>query len=754
MEIKKIMFIIFISFMLISFALTGQAAILSKEIEAKVDLLLSKMTLKEKLGQMNQIALNVISKRKKDKKAPHEIDEKKLVEAIVKYKVGSILNVVNGAYTLHHWHEIIKKIQDVATQKTRLGIPVLYGIDSIHGANYIVEATIFPQNIGMAATFNPELVKREGVITAYETRASGIPWNFDPVLGLGRHPLWPRLWETYGEDPYLVSILGVAYIKGLEGKNNFKIISTDKVASCIKHYLGYSFPLSGKDRTPAWIPERMLREYFLPPFHQAILAGAHSLMINSTEINGIPVHASSFYLKKILRDEIGFEGLVVSDWLDIKNLHTRSRVASSHKEAVKMATMAGADMSMVPYDFSFSNYLLELVREGEVPESRINEAVKRILVLKYKVGLFNNPYPDKRMASRVGCQEFTKVALTAAHESITLLKNKNQILPISEDKKILVTGPNAHRLSVLNSGWTYTWQGNNESKYPQEKDTILEAILKNFNEKKVSYVKGTRYSRDIGIAEAVKQAAKVDIIVACLGEPAYCETPGNINDLSLPDAQLDLITRLAETKKPIVLVLIQGRPRLIHRIVDKVDAILMAYLPGNEGGQAIADILLGKINPSGKLPITYPKYPHDLKCYDVKYSELTGMNNKYDPEFPFGFGLSYTTFEYKNLSFDKSVLKLNQKLNIYVTIKNTGNREGQEAILLYLSDKYASITPSVKRLKRFKKITLQPGEEREVSFTLVQEDLSFIGKGLKPTIEKGEFSISIGSLSRTFKFEL
>jgi beta-glucosidase len=750
-KIKNV--VLFLILSVFSLTISGQTHIQPPEVKKKVEHLLTRMTLEEKIGQMTQVALEVISKKNKGSNESHEIDMEKLRTAVVKYKVGSILNVVGGAYSIKHWHKIIEAIQDVAAKETRLKIPVLYGIDSVHGANYITGTTIFPQSIGMAATFNPELVKKEGKITAYETRASGIPWNFNPVLDLGREPLWPRLFETYGEDPYLASVMAKEYIKGLEGENNAETIKKDRMASCIKHYLGYSFPLSGKDRTPAWIPERMLREYFLPPFYHGVLSGAHTLMINSTEINGIPVHASPFYLKKILRDELGFEGLAVSDWLDIKNLHTRSRVAKSHREAVKIAVMAGVDMSMVPLDFSFFHHLLDLVKEGEVPLSRIDEAVKRILMVKYKLDLFENPYPDKTLAKKVGCQAFTAVALDAACESITLLKNKNRILPLPLGKNILITGPNADKLSVLNSGWTYTWQGDDEKRYPQEKDTILEAIRKKFAKDKVVYAPGCAFDKEIDIQTAIQKAKEVDVIIACLGEKAYCETPGIIDDLTLPEVQLTLVSQLYNTGKPIVLVLTEGRPRLIHKIFDKVDAIVLAYLPGNEGGQAIAEVLTGEVNPSGKLPITYPKYPNDLKCYDYKYSENTHPN-KYDPEFPFGFGLSYTEFEYKNLSLDKKVIKTDERIQVTVTVKNKGTVKGKEVVQLYVSDLYASITPSVKRLKRFKKIDLEPGEEKKVSFTLFKEDLSFIGIDMKPTIEPGEFKITVGPLTKNFKVEL
>lgn len=722
----------------------------TKEVKKKVDELLAKMTLEEKIGQMNQMTLATITRTNKPGETGHAVDMEKLRKVVKQYHTGSILNVANTLHSVDHWHEIITAIQDVATKETRLKIPVIYGVDSIHGANYIKEGTLFPQSIAMAATFNVELSRKEGEISAYETRAAGIPWNFNPVLGLGRNPLWSRQWETYGEDPYLAGKLGYAYVKGQEGDDNNQRIGKHRVASNIKHYLGYSFPLSGKDRTPAWIPERMLREYFLPPFAEGVRAGSHSLMINSTEINGVPVHSGPFYLKTLLRDELGFEGFAVSDWLDIKNLYTRSRVASSPKEAVKMAVMAGVDMSMVPFDFSFYNHLLALVKEGEVPMSRIDEAVGRILMVKFKLGLFESPYPDQSMTAKMGCPEFVLASLDAAREAVTLLKNDNNILPLAKGKKILVTGPNADRMSVLSSGWTYVWQGDKEELYPKEKDTILEAVVKEFGKPNVSYVPGCTHDKIIDIDAAVKKAADADIIIACLGEDAYCETEGIINDLALPKAQLKLVSKLKKTGKPIILVLTEGRPRLIRKIVDKVEAILMAYLPSNEGGTAIAEILAGKVNPSGKLPMTYPKYANDLQCYDYKYSE-DAKPNKIDPQFPFGFGLSYTTFKYKNLKLDRETLKKGGRLKVSVTVQNTGKVKGKEAVLLYLSDLYASITPSVRRLKGFKKITLEPGQEKTVTFTVKPEDLSFIGRNMKPTIEPGDFTITIGPLKKNFK---
>ncbi len=720
-------------------------------VDEQVATLLAKMTLEEKVGQMTQVTIDVVANNHRASGAWQHLDAAKLRTAVVKYNVGSLLNVMGSAYSLDNWHEIITKIQDVALKESRLKIPVLYGIDAIHGANYTTGATIFPQSLGMASTWNPDLMKRDGEITAYEVRASGIPWNFNPVLDIGRQPLWPRLFETLGEDPYLASMMATAYVKGLEGDNN-EVSQKDKIAACVKHYLGYSFPFTGKDRTPAYIPELLLRESFLPAYQAGIEAGAHTVMVNSSEINGVPVHSSHYYLTELLRDELGFKGFVVSDWQDIINLHTREKVAATPKEAVRQAVMAGIDMSMVPLDFSFYDLLLELAKEGSVPIARLDEAVGRILWVKFKLGLFDNAYPDKTLKAKFASPEFRKVALQAAQQSIILLKNKDNILPLAKDTKILVTGPTANKLAVLNSGWTITWQGNDESLYPKDKDNILQAIEKKFGKSNVRFVPGTNFNEEIDVAAAVKAAEQASVVVLCLGEDAYCETPGNISDLSLPKAQMNLAQALQQTGKPIVLIMAEGRPRLIREIAEKSNAILAAFLPGMEGGTAIADVLAGDVNPSGKLPITYPKYPNDLTLYDHKFSESAG-EFPYNPQFPFGFGLSYTSFEYSGLVLEKAKLKSGEEVKVAVTVKNTGQRAGKEVVQLYLTDLVASVTPSNKRLKRFAKIELAPGESKLVSFTLNGKDLSFIGRDNKPTVEPGEFKVAIGKLSQNFVLE-
>lgn len=730
-------------------SIAGFAQEASNDFGRQVQELLSKMTLEEKVGQMTQVTLQVVSKTRGTPNQKHEVDPEKLREAILKYHVGSILNVYDLALTLEEWQTLITKIQDIATKESRLGIPIIYGIDAIHGANYIREATLFPQSISMAATRNPELVKKSAEITAYEMRAAGLPWNFNPVLGVGRNQLWPRLWETFGEDAYLVSVMGEAYIKGIEGDDN-NIGSADKVAACMKHYLGYSFPLSGKDRTPAWIPERMLRDTFLPPFAKAVQAGVQTVMVNSGEINGIPVHADHYLLTEVLKNELGFQGFVVSDWEDIKRLYTRDRVAATPAEAVKMSVMAGMDMSMVPYDYSFYEILLKLVKESEVPESRIDDAVSRILRVKLALNLFENPYPSAVLQANVGSDESANLSLQAAREALTLLKNNNGFLPLKKNMKVLVTGPNANLRSVLNGGWTYTWQGNEESVYPKDKKTILEAIQDKLGRENVVHVEGSGHEKVVDIKLAADAAKTVDVAIVCIGEAPYCETPGNIDDLTLPKAQLDLAAAILETGIPVVLVLVEGRPRVITPLVDDAQAILLAYLPGPEGGQAIADVLFGDFNTCGKLPYTYPRHPNDLVCYDHKPIEMDD-SNKLNPLWEFGHGLSYTTFAYSELKIDRPKMKMGDSLNVSLNIKNTGDRAGKAVVELYLSDLVRSISPEIKQLKRFTGVQLDPGKSRTVQFTLHKTDLSFHNRENKFIAEPGEFKITIGDLSVTFE---
>lgn len=739
------LFLIIIISLFVQSTLFSQIYTTSK-VDKDVKRLLSKMTLEEKVGQMTQLTLAAFTKIPGTATQSHQYDEARLEEAIKKYHIGSILNVADVWHTLDYWHELVTKIQNIATKETRLGIPVIYGIDAIHGTTYTKGGTLFPQSINMAATFNVDLSKESGSITSYETRASGIPWNFYPVMDIGRQPLWPRLWETYGEDVYLASQMGKYYILGAQGND---IGNKDKLATCLKHYVGYSYPLNGLDRTPAWISERAMREYFLPPFEAGILAGAPTIMVNSAEVDGIPGHANYHLLTEVLRKELKFKGFVVSDWEDIVRLHTRDRVAATPKEAVKIAVMAGVDMSMVPYDFSFYNYLVELVKEGSVPMKRIDEAVSRILAVKMQLGLFKDPYPDNSLRSKFACDDFTQTNLEAARESIVLTKNVDNVLPLSKNTKVLVTGPTANSLSVLNGGWTITWQGNEESLYPQEKNTILEAIQNKIGKNSVYYVEGCGFDKESNSGDAVTQAKNSDAVILCLGEPTYCETPGNIFDLTLNKAQLDFAQKIIETGKPVILVMVGGRPRLITSIEQKVNGVLLAFLPGMEGGNAVADILFGDVNPSGKLPITYPKYPSGNTTYDHKPVENFD-GTKYNPLYPFGYGLSYTNFAYTNLKLSSKNFSRADGLTVSVDIKNTGSIAGKEAVLLYLTDLYGSVSRPNKQLKGFNKILLNPGETKTVTFKLNLDDLSYIGQDSKRIVEPGEFKITVGNLTDNF----
>ncbi len=717
-----------------------------RNIDEKIAALLAKMTVEEKVGQMTQVTIQAVAKTEGTATQAFELDQKKLEEAISRYQVGSLLNVWNVAMTVDEWQDMIKTIHKTTRKKSRLKIPIIYGIDAIHGNNYTRDATIFPQSFGIAATWNLDLARIEGEITALEARASGIPWNFNPVLGLGRNPLWPRFWETFGEDPYVAGMFGAAYVEGMQGHD---VSAADKVAGCMKHYIGYSLPLSGKDRTPAWIPERILRDMLLPPFQRAVDAGVKTVMINSGEVNGIPAHADEFLLKTLLREELGFEGFVVTDWEDIERLYTRDKVAGSYKEAVKMAINAGIDMSMVPFNFEFYTHLVELVNEGEVPMERIDDAVSRILRVKYELGLFDDPNPYKKVVEKFGSETSRQAALRAARESMTLLKNADRRLPLAKSSRVLVTGPTANLMSALNGGWTMSWQGNWEELYPKEKHTVLEAIQEKIGSKQVSYVDAAGFQDVKDLQAAVTAAQNVDAIILCLGEPAYCETPGNIGDLDLPAAQIELAQALQATGKPVILVLLEGRPRVIRPIVDQSDAILMAYLPGMEGGIAIADVLFGDYNPGGKLPFTYPRYSNDLTLYDHKFTDVL-EGNSFHPQWEFGHGLSYTTYEYGDIIMDRAAITEEQEITIRIPITNTGDRSGRENVLLFIRDKVRSITPPVKQLKRFASLEIQPGESRTVEFTIDSAALSFVGRDNARILEAGEFEIIIGPKTATF----
>lgn len=739
-------------------------------ISSRAQELLGKMTLEEKVGQMTQVTLDVIGEGddRFSSYEPFNLDKELLKKAITEYKVGSFLNTANNrALTKEKWYSIISEIQETNSKESRLNIPIIYGVDEIHGATYTAGATMFPQQIGQAASRNPELVEQGAAITAYETRASGISWNFSPVLDLGMDPRFSRMWESFGEDPYLTSVLGVAMIDGYEGKDN-NIGHPEHLASSLKHFLGYHAVTSGKDRTPAYIPEDALREYHLPPFKAAIDAGAHTIMVNSGIINGVPVHANYDLLTTLLKEELNFEGLVVTDWADIENLHRRDRVASSDKEAIKMSINAGVDMSMVPYEYErFFDNLVELVNEGEVNMERIDDAVLRILKVKIALNLFETPVTHYKNYPKFGSKEFEDAAYNMAAESITLLKNKDNILPLKKTTKVLVTGPNANSMRTLNGAWTYSWQGEKTEEFAGNYNTILGAVQNKIGKANVTYFPGVSYIMDgkyyedekEQFEEAIAAANSVDYILLCVGENTYTEKPGDLNDLYLSDNQTELAKKLAATGKPVILILNEGRPRIISKFEKDVHGIIQTYLPGNFGGDATASVIFGDVNPSGKLPYNYPRYPNALIPYIHKHSEeqtaAEGVYNyeaDYSPQFSFGDGLSYTTFEFTDLKIDKKSIDKTGKINVQVKVTNTGKRKGKEVVELYTSDLYATgITPDVKRLRRFEKIELEPGEMRTVSFILNAEDLAYINRDGKSIVEPGEFELMVKGLKTSFE---
>ena len=759
-------------FVLSAFAVAGFSANAQQnqtEIDKKVEALISKMTIEEKVGQMAQITLDVIGKggNRYSADQPITLDAAKMQDAFAKYHIGSVLNAAgNTAVTPQKWYEIISGIQKASLKTDRNKIPVIYGVDEIHGATYTVGATMFPQQIAQAAARNPIMTEQGASITAYETRASNIPWNFSPVLDLGGDPRFSRMWESFGEDPYLCSVLGVAMINGYEGKDN-NIADPEKVASSLKHFLGYHATVSGKDRTPAYISEEALREYHLPSFKAAVDAGAHTIMINSGIINGVPVHANYNILTKLLKDELGFKGLVVTDWADIENLNRRDRIAATPKEAIKMAINAGIDMSMIPYQYEvFCDNLIQLVKEGAVKQERIDDAVRRILKVKYALNLFDKPNTNPKDYPKFGSKEHEKAAYNMAAEAITLLKNEGSVLPLKKNIKVLVTGPNANSIRTLNGAWTYSWQGDKTEEFAKKYNTVLEAVQNEIGKANVTYVPGVSYKNSDHyydefadkMDEAVAAAKNADIVILCLGENSYTEKPGDMNDLYLSDLQTELAKKITATGKTVILVLNEGRPRLISKFEQEVKGIVQSYLPGNFGGDAIADVLFGDVNPSGKLPYTYPRYPNATISYIHKPSEeqkkAEGVYNyeaDYNPQFQFGYGLSYTTFEYKDLKISKPSIKKGEKIAVSVTVTNSGKVTGKEVVHLFTSDIYASsITPDVKRLRRFEKIELKPGESKTVNFELEAKDLSYVGRDGKDILEAGDFEVMIDKLKSTF----
>lgn len=702
--------------------------------------LLGRMTLRDKAGQMTQLEIGMVTD---GQDAALRINPDKLRKAVVDYGVGAILNVKDLALPPATWHEVISAVQAAAAQ-SRMKIPVIYGVDTIHGANYVAGATLFPQPLGMAATWDPQLVLEASHVAAAETRAAGIPWNFSPVVDIGRQPLWPRLYETFGEDPYLVSVMGAATVRGYQGTDPS---APDRVAATLKHYAGYGVPTSGHDRTPALIPDITMREYVLPPFAAAVKAGALSVMVNSGEVNGIPGHVNKYLLTDVLRGELGFQGVIDSDWEDIKKLVQIHRVAATEKDATRAAVLAGIDMSMVPSDYSFPDLVVQLVTEGAVPMSRIDDAVTRILTMKTRLGLFADPLRGTT-GGAIGAPESRATALRAARDSIVLLKNAAGVLPLAASRRVLVTGPTADSLPSLNNGWTITWQGDRAAAYPHDRRTIRGAIEQRLGAANVTYVAGSEYDRDAGVAAAAAAARAADVVVLCLGEKSYAETPGNIDDLTLPEAQLRLAREVAASGKPVVLVLVEGRPRIIGAIADAMSAIVLGLNPGMEGGTAIADVLFGDVNPGGKLPITYPRSPNALLTYDHKPFEeqdtsfgLTGFK----PQFEFGFGLSYTTFAYADLSVTQPTAG-GTGIDVTVTVRNTGKRAGSEVVEVFTAQRAASVTPPVKRLRRFAKVALPEGAAQQVRFSLTRDDLSFVGARGTRVFEPGTFTVTVGGL--------
>jgi len=734
-----------IPLILIAFLLFLNTNAQQKSIDKKVDSILSLMTLKEKAGQMLNIGLPAILQGNywgtRDKTI---YDSAKFKNLIVDYAVGSIHNTPGYPAEREGWFQIVKKIQDSAMSKSRLKIPVLYGIDNIHGANYVFGSILFPHQIAVAATWNTEMSKICGKITSYESRAASLPWNFNPNVDVAMNPLWGRISESFGEDPYLVSEMGVAYIKGSQ-ENGLQ--DSKSTAVCLKHFVGYAAGKNAKDRANALIPENSLRQYYLPTFEKAIQSGAMGVMISSNAVNGIPCHINKHYITDILKGEMSFKGVVISDFSDVDFLYEGHLVAKDKREATKMAVNAGLDMLMNPFGADVVDIIVDLVEKGEIPMSRIDDAARRVLRLKYELNLFKVPYSNPKNYPEFASKAHVEANYKMASEAITLLKNKDNILPLSSSKKVLVTGYSANSINVLNGAWSRSFLGR-ETKYNDpSKFTILDAIRKQVGTTNVEFVEGTDYLEDINSDKAVEKAKNVDYVVVCVGEIPASEKPSDINELQLPEVQQDLIKKLSAAGKPIILVMVQGRPRIIREVEPLVDAIVMGYYPGEEGGRAISDVLFGKINPSGKLPYTYPKYtgnalPYYYKKTDIKDADW-GYNGFY-PQFEFGFGLSYTTFEYSNLKISTENLKGNEELKISIDVKNTGTREGKETVEVYSKDLVASVSPDSRKLIRFTKINLKPGETKTVNFSISESDLAFIGIENKWITEEGEFELQVG----------
>lgn len=753
---------ILLSISLLALAYTASANVpvikSDPKIEAQVEQTLKKLTLEEKIGQMMELVTDLFGAN--DKNGVFYIDEHKTDSILSRYKIGSILNAPNTcAPTAKQWEKYIAQIQKISMK--RIGIPCVFGLDQNHGSTYTQGGTLFPQNINVAATFNREIARRSAEATAYETRAVSVPWTYSPTVDLGRDARWPRIWENFGEDCYLSSEMGKAMVYGFQGEdpNN---IDQYHIATSMKHFMGYGVPWTGKDRTPAYISPADLREKHFAPFLAGLQAGALTVMVNSASVNGVPMHANKEFLTGWLKEETGWDGVLITDWADINNLYTREMVAKDKKDALRIAINAGIDMIMEPYSCDACGYLVELVKEGKIPMSRIDDACRRVLRMKYRLDLFKNPTQKLKNYPKFGGEEFAKLALEGATESMVLLKNEGNILPLQHGKKILLTGPNANQMRCLNGGWSYTWQGHRADEFAGKYNTIYEAFCNEYGKENVILNQGVTYNEkgkyweenEPQIQEAVAAAKDADVIVACIGENSYTETPGNLTDLWLSENQRNLVKALAQTGKPVILVLNEGRPRLIADIEPLAQGIIDILIPGNMGGDALANLVSGKSNFSGKMPYTYPKEINSLANYDFKKSEEVGtMEGAYDynakitQQWGFGYGLSYTSYKYSNLKVSQSDFRHGDIIKVSVDVKNTGKVAGKESVLLFSSDLIASIVPDGRRLRAFDKVELQPGETKTMTFELKADDLAFVGWNGKWRLEEGDFKLMIADQS-------
>lgn len=747
-----------LSISMLAFAYTTSANVpvikSNPKIEAQVEQTLKKLTLEEKIGQMMELVTDLFGAN--DKNGVFYIDEHKTDSILSRYKIGSILNAPNTcAPTAKQWEKYIEQIQKISMK--RIGIPCVFGLDQNHGSTYTQDGTLFPQNINVAATFNREIARHSAEATAYETRAVSVPWTYSPTVDLGRDARWPRIWENFGEDCYLSSEMGKAMVYGFQGEdpNN---IDQYHIATSMKHFMGYGVPWTGKDRTPAYISPANLREKHFAPFLAGLQAGALTVMVNSASVNGMPMHANKEILTGWLKEETGWDGVLITDWADINNLYTREMVAKDKKDALRIAINAGIDMIMEPYSCDACGYLIELVKEGKIPMSRIDDACRRVLRMKYRLDLFKNPTQKLKNYPKFGGEEFAKLALEGATESMVLLKNERNILPLQHGKKILLTGPNANQMRCLDGGWSYTWQGHRTDEFAGKYNTIYEAFCNEYGKENVILNQGVTYNEkgkyweenEPQILGAVAAAKDADVIVACIGENSYTETPGNLTDLWLSENQRNLVKALAQTGKPVILVLNEGRPRLIADIEPLAQGIIDILIPGNMGGDALVNLVSGKSNFSGKMPYTYPKEINSLANYDFKKSEEVGtMEGAYDynakitQQWGFGYGLSYTTYQYSNLKVSKSDFRHGDIIKVSVDVKNTGKVAGKESILLFSSDLVASMVPDGRRLRAFDKVELQPGETKTVTFELKADDLAFVGWDGKWRLEEGDFKLMI-----------